>query len=295
MGASSLNQSDFKPVRQFDKIDGISGKLRHLCQESPKQQVYEYIVKEALQELFDAKLLPCQYGSLPGGGQVRCKKDIERHLRRKHQGVVDVIQGDGHKAYPSTHVVDAMKIIRKYCHKNKPLCILCKNVMANYPGGVLIIGGYFSSWIFNLVMSFFLRRLLNAHKLRRGKRIKLVEGVVSYADDFILFGKKSNLIKALKRESKWLFDTFGIKVKDAWKVQRFHGFSRRNKYQPAIDMAGYQIRPTYTRIRKAIFKRLRRQLIRAGRDIATLGFIPYWRARRITSYNGWITHSDSET
>ena len=60
----------FEPVRQFQLRE--NGKLRDICEESPKQQVFEYIAKGALDPLFRAKLLPIQYGSCrarPNQGQ----------------------------------------------------------------------------------------------------------------------------------------------------------------------------------------------------------------------------------
>ena len=57
------NKLKFKELRQFNRVDGISGKKRDICQESPLQQVFEYIAVYALQPLFDAKILYCQFGS----------------------------------------------------------------------------------------------------------------------------------------------------------------------------------------------------------------------------------------
>lgn len=59
-----------KPIRQFQRIDGLTQKLRDICQESPEQQVFEYIGVYALKPLFRAKILPIQYGSIPNKGGV---------------------------------------------------------------------------------------------------------------------------------------------------------------------------------------------------------------------------------
>ena len=56
------NKLKFRELRQFNRVDGISGKKRDICQESPLQQVFEYIAVYALQPLFDAKILYCQFG-----------------------------------------------------------------------------------------------------------------------------------------------------------------------------------------------------------------------------------------
>lgn len=71
------------PIRCFQRVDGLTQKLRDICQESPKQQVMEYIAVEALHPLFRAKFLPVQYGSVPGRGQALGKRKIERILRKK--------------------------------------------------------------------------------------------------------------------------------------------------------------------------------------------------------------------
>ncbi len=38
--------------------------------------------------------------------------------------------------------------------------------MANYPDGVLLIGGYLPCWLFNYVMSYVLRYILSHRKVR---------------------------------------------------------------------------------------------------------------------------------
>lgn len=82
------------PIRCFQRVDGLTQKLRDICQESPKQQVMEYIAVEALHPLFRAKFLPVQYGSVPGRGQSLGKRKIERILRKKLTGKTDVAKGD---------------------------------------------------------------------------------------------------------------------------------------------------------------------------------------------------------
>ncbi|WP_348235219.1 hypothetical protein, partial [Salmonella enterica] len=70
---------------------GHSGKVRDICQESPEQQVFEYIAKYSLEPLFRAKLLHCQYGSIPGKGQLGGKRRIERMIRKKFHGKIDEV------------------------------------------------------------------------------------------------------------------------------------------------------------------------------------------------------------
>ena len=102
----------------------------------------EYMAVNALQPLFRAKLLPCQYGSIPGRGQVSGKRKIERILRRKHRGRIDAVKGDIRKAYPSVTVDCVMRLLRRDIGKNKTLLWFIEALMSNYPGAHLCIGGY---------------------------------------------------------------------------------------------------------------------------------------------------------
>lgn len=287
------------PVRQFRRVDGISRKVRDLCQESPEQQVAEYILVYALMPLFRAKLLPCQFGSIPGRGQVSGKRRIERIIRRRILGRADAIQCDVYHAYPSASTDCVMALLRRDIGKNGELLWLAQAVMDNYPGGALLIGGYFSTWAFNYVMSYLLRYIFAQGRMRRGKWIRTIQGAACYADDFVLFGKKSALLKACKRATRWSADKLGLHIKSCWHVVPLASFedekAARESHQrtPGVDMMGYVVRRTYTTVRGRIFVRIRRQLLRAGRELNQLGFVPWWRAQTLTSYGGWIRYSDS--
>ena len=163
-----------KPIRQFQRIDGLTQKLRDICQESPEQQVFEYIGVYALKPLFRAKILPIQYGSIPNKGGVAGKRKIERLLRKKFHGKVVALKGDVTKAYPSVTVPIVMEMLRRDIGKNKVLLWFLGALMSNYPGNHLCIGGYLPAWLFNYVMSYVLRYIYEQAQIRRGKRNRLV-------------------------------------------------------------------------------------------------------------------------
>ena len=259
----------FEPVRQFQLRE--NGKLRNICEESPWQQIFEYIAKGALDPLFRAKLLPIQYGSLPGKGQIAGKRQNERILRRMLHNKTDAAKCDVKKAYPSTTVECVMNLLRRDIGKNKPLLWLVEAVMANYPDGVLLIGGYLPCWLFNYVMSYVLRYILSHRK---------------------------------KDTTRWAKETLGLTIKSAWDIIHFASFDaerQQNKRRkagshqrtPGLDMMGYVVRRTYTIIRGRNFVKLRRAILRAQRDLDALGYVPWWRAQRIMSQWGEIKHSDS--
>lgn len=293
-----------KPIRQFQRIDGLTQKLRDICQESPEQQVFEYIGVYALKPLFRAKILPIQYGSIPNKGGVAGKRKIERLLRKKFHGKVVALKGDVTKAYPSVTIPVVMEMLRRDIGKNKVLLWFLGALMSNYPGNHLCIGGYLPAWLFNYEMSYVLRYIYEQAQIRRGKRNRLVYAIVCYADDFTIYGDVSKLKKAMKKATIWAHDKFGLKIKDIWQFYQVASFDeeRENleerrkgskKRTPGVDMMGYVVRRRYTIIRGRVFRRIRRQVLRAWEDFKTKGFIPWWRACRIAAYKGWIKHSNS--
>lgn len=293
-----------KPIRQFQRIDGLTQKLRDICQESPEQQVFEYIGVYALKPLFRAKILPIQYGSIPDKGGVAGKRKIERLLRKKFHGKVVALKGDVTKAYPSVTIPVVMEMLRRDIGKNKVLLWFLGALMSNYPGNHLCIGGYLPAWLFNYVMSYVLRYIYEQAQIRRGKRNRLVYAIVCYADDFTIYGDVSKLKKAMKKATIWAHDKFGLKIKDIWQFYQVASFDeeRENleerrkgskKRTPGVDMMGYVVRRRYTIIRGRVFRRIRRQVLRAWEDFKAKGFIPWWRACRIAAYKGWIKHSNS--
>ena len=294
-----------KPIRQFQRRDGLTHKLRDICQESPEQQIFEYIAVHALKPLFKAKLLPVQYGSIPGRGGTAGKRKIERLLRKKFKDKdVTVIKGDITKAYPSVTIDLVMKMLERDIGKNKTLLWFVNAVMANYPNGHLCIGGYLPAWLFNYVMSYILRYLYSLRQIRRDKSYRLVYAIVCYADDFTIYGDRSKLRKAMKKVTAWARKEYGLTIKDTWQIYEIATLEEEKqnhklrqegskKRTPGVDMMGYVIRKKYTIIRGRVFKRIRRQVLRAWRDFKKYGYVPWWRAVRILAYKGWIVHSNS--
>lgn len=293
-----------KPIRQFQRMDGISRKLRTLSQFTPEHQAMEYIAVDALMPLFHAKILPIQYGSIPGRGQTAGKRKIERLMRRKFHGKVDEVKCDIRQAYGSVTTECVMTLLRRDIGKNKVLLWFIEELLKTYPDGRLVIGGYLPTWLFNYVMSYFLRYLLNLEKSRRGVKQKLVLACVCYADDFSMYGRISNIRKAVRKTRIWARDTLGLEIKGAWKITYPVSFEEEKKNHaerkagsrkrtPGIDMMGYVVFRTYTIIRKKIFVRIRRQYIRAWREYQTFRYVPWWRAYKLIAYYGWLKNSDS--
>lgn len=208
-------------------------------------------------------------------------------------------------AYPSVTVECVMNLLKRDIGKNKVLIWYLGALMENYPGEHLCIGGYLPSWLFNYVMSYVLRYLLSLSQSRRGVQTKMVKAIVCYADDFTVYGYFSQLTKALKKATRWSKSTLGLDVKPAWQIYHISSFEEEKEFHrmrqggshkrtQGVDMMGFVVRRTYTIIRSRVFKRIRRQFLRAAVDLERLGYIPWWRACRIMAYKGWIKYSNSQ-
>lgn len=105
-----------RPIHIRVMQDGIKQKRRKIAIASMLQQIYDYIAKLGLQELFDARFAPHQYATIPGRGQVYGKKRHERWMHEQKGKRVDgkiisgrpaslyAIDADARKCYPSMSV-----------------------------------------------------------------------------------------------------------------------------------------------------------------------------------------------
>ena len=117
-------------------------------------------------------------------------------------------------------------------------------------------------------------------------------------DDLGLFGRRwADMQSAARKITKWAKDMLGLTIKPKWMRVDFltveEERARRHlkgaaKGCPGFDMAGYRMHRTYTTIRRGIFKRIRRQSLRAADDLRKTGRIPLYRSYRLISYNGYF-------
>ena len=160
------------------------------------------------------------------------------------------------------------------------------------------------AWLFNLVMSYVLRYMLSLEKVRRGTRQRLVVALVAYADDVAIMGRRlADLRSAARTAAKWTLKTFGPTFKPGGDEVAFLSIEEEHRRRhltrpaargcPGLDIVGFVIRRTYTTVRRAIFRRARRQYLRAGREVDKSGTVPLFRAYKLASYYGYFTQTNS--
>lgn len=125
----------------------------------------------------------------------------------------------------------------------------------------------------------------------------------SYMDDLVLMGRRwADIQSAARKITKWVKDTLRLTIKDIWTRVDFLSPTEEHRRRhltgaakgcPGLDMAGYVMHRTYTTVRPGIFKRARRQYMRAGTDLQRGHFIPLYRSYRLISYNGYFKGTKS--
>lgn len=293
---------DLDPVHTFYRIDGISMKKRELSDCCPMHQCFGHLAVLGLKPLLRAKLLPYQFASIPEKGQTALKNQVERWLRRPGLGIRYGLKLDVKSAYKNTKHSVVMGILRHEIPRAYWILAIVACLLKMAPNGGLLIGGYLEAWLFNLVASYLLRQLLGYVRIRRNRAFALVKRCCSYMDDLGLFGRRwADLVVAARAITKWAKRVYGLVIKGLWirvdfltaeeeRARRhLHGAARGC---PGFDMAGFRIHRTYTTVRRAIYKRIRRQHIRASSDLKEYGRIPVFRSRKLISYNGYFSDAD---
>jgi hypothetical protein len=286
---------NLEPVRYSERKDGLSGKLRIIGVQSALQQCMDHVAVNCLKELLDAKAEYYQCASIPGKGQVFGKNAIQRFITRDNEAAAEArkhgtkhtrkaayfVKVDIRKCYPSMRHDVIMHLLERDIHKNKTLLWLIGALLEMHGEG-LIIGSLLSQFLCNYALSYAYREIAGLHKERRGDKKRLVYFQLFYMDDMLFIGSSRRDLKiAVRHLAKYLLEELGLTIKPTWHIKELA--------REPIDMMGYVIHADgHATIRANIFLRARRAFHLARRrmniDIA----------RRVVSYRGYFTHTDSK-
>lgn len=270
----------FPEIWYREKVDGSSGKVRRIGIQNIKQQLYDYIVVEALEPLLK-RIGEYQYASIKGRGTTKGKEVISRWIRNRYMRYF--VKLDVRKCFESIDHGKIMEFLRKHI-KNEPLLHLIETLLGSFEHG-LSIGSYLSQYLCNLYMSILYHEIKeNMYRTRKGKRgnkrVNLVRHCLIYMDDILLIGlRKRDLEKAAKLTGQKASE-MGLEIKTNYQVRQIDG--------NCIDMLGFKIYRTHTEIRGRTFLRVRRSFRRA-RKCLTEGV-----ARKCLSYYGYLKHTNSK-
>ena len=278
---------DFDPVTVRDRADGATGKIRKIAYLCVRHQLLGHLVKIGMEPLLNARILPTQHASLPGRGQTGLKRQVQRYLNRK-LGIKAWQKTDCTSAYASVMYPMLIRIIQQEIPRAEWI-IKCLVVLWRYaPNGHLIIGGYLDAWLFNLVMSYGMRHVLSLRTSRRGNEYPLIIRAVSFMDDLLMMGRSVTAVRDAVRELTAFYKSrLRMTLRATTEIHMVgSGF---------IDMAGYRIYPIRCTLRRRNWKRVRRCLIRAWRELEETGTIKRQRVGAIIARYGMLVNSDSLT
>lgn len=288
-----------EPVRVRRRPDGMTGKIRDIAMLCIPHQLLGHVTKVMIEPLPAARIEPTQHASIPGRGQTQLKDQTSRLLRR-HPEIKYVVKTDVKAAYKSLSYAKCIEVIKREIPSARTVIALLEYLGSIAPDGHLIIGGYIDAWLFNLVMSYAIRHAYTIGKMRRGKFIPSVRKCIAYMDDLALYGASAKDLKRAVRDLQaWMKGELDLELKVTTGIYKVMSIederARRNtghNQTPAVDMAGYRISRSHVTVRRRVFKKLRRQYIRAWREYETDGRLRLVRARKVICYNSYVEKTD---
>jgi len=287
----SIKNEDLKlkPIKYFTRIDGMNKKERIIGVQEPLHQICDYVAVEGLKQLFDAKIGVFQCASLPNKGQSYGKKHVERWVKEKK--TVYFVKGDIQKCFPSIPHDKLKRLLAKDV-KNETLLWFVFRLIDMFDNG-LSIGSFLSQYLSNYYLSYAYHyaseQLFKVRKTKRNGnvRVRLINHVLFYMDDFLLTGSsKKDLKKAMKMLIKYIKEFLGLNVKYDWKICKL------SNTEP-IDMMGFVFRKTKTIIRTKIFIKTRRYYLKVRKLLKRGMLIPERLAYQCISAYGWYKNTDS--
>lgn len=282
-----IEPDDFmEPVTVSRRKDGTTGKERDIATLCITHQLLEHLEKLMLEPLLKARITHTQHASIPCRGQTSIKRQIHRYLASGAIETEAFAKTDVVHAYQNTSYSLCIDIVKKESPRANDAIILLRYLEKLAPGGHLIIGGYLDAWLFNLVASYALRFMESQGRFRRGKFIKDISRVSAYMDDFVILAKTaSGIQRCVRKTRKFMIENLGLDIVvkvDPTPTTRL------------IDSAGYQIGKDHCIIRKMNWKRIRRSLLKAEKELSEIGTLRIETARKIISYNGYFKQTNSQ-
>lgn len=268
---------DYKPKI---KIDPSSGKTRKILE--PKF-CPDQIIHHALCQVIEPALMRGMYryccGSVKKRGMLYASKYIRRQLVKnpketRYFAKLDVVKYYDHIDH------DTLKAQFRKIIKDKRALSLMDEIVDSVPNPGLPIGNYTSQWFANFYFQEF------DHYVKEELGIPVY---VRYMDDMVIIGpNKRKLEKAIVLIRQFLEEKLKLSLHDGIEVRKVaYQDDDDNIHGSFIDFCGYKHYRGFTTIRKRIWRRIHRLMIRMHELITTR------RARTFMSYLGYIMNTDS--
>lgn len=270
------------PIRYSERIDKSNGKIRTLAIESIKQQFYDYIAYDGLEEL----------ASCIGHYQIACKKKMGpvfgAHVIQewmKDKNVRYGIKADVRKCYPSITHENIMKWLRRRV-ANDTLLWLIETLLETFHEG-LPIGSYLSIRLNALYLSDIYHRCEDHYFVeRREKKQNVVAHVMINLDDIYIFGSNAKAMNRMMRDLvSYAREEKDITIKETWTIINLNPKDENSHF----DALGYRIYHDRITMRHRNYIKFR-QAIKDFKKHRTVV-----NARNVISYDGMFRKHTNST
>lgn len=277
---------EFVPIQYRDQVDSSNGKLRHIGIQDVYQQICDYVAVYGLEDIF-RRFGEYQCASIKGRGQSYGIKAIKKWMREDKNGFKFFGKADVRHCFESIDIDILLKWMNKRV-KNPDLMWLVEKLLRSFEHG-LSIGSYLSQHLCNLFMSILYHFLAEDESMfygRRGEKIHNIKHQLFYMDDIFICGdNKSKMVKAFKLLCKKAKE-LGLTIKPTWFVSEVV----KVKF---VDMMGVKIYQNHVEIRKTVWKRVRRCMIRLNNAFSNKRMVSLKMCKKFLSYYGLIKNTDS--
>lgn len=277
----------FVPAQYREKVDSSSGKIRKICIQNIKNQLYDYIIVNGLREMLDKRIGYYQCSAIPGKGQEFGTRALNRWVKDERMRIAwktDI------RHYFQTISHEKMKNILEKHVSNPKLLHLAFAMIDEYEEG-LAIGSYLSQYLANLyaaeIYHFIAEDLYKMRKEKGGatERVNLVKHQIFQMDDILVIGTSEKDIKMAAKRIEKKINELGLELKkDSSFIDLRTGYA---------DMMGYKVSRRNVTIRPKTYRRIRKCARKINRMEREGRAIPLQLASRMLSLKGRLVYSDS--
>lgn len=238
------------------------------------------MVTNVLIPIFKHGMYEHSYGSIPGRGVHKGKKQIEKWIKRDTKNVKYCLKMDIRKYFDSIPHDVLRDKLSKLIHDKRFLNILYELISVRDSNIGIPLGFYTSQWIANWYLQgldHYIKEELKApHYIR-------------YMDDMVIFSSNKRKLHKIKEKISERLEELGLTLKGNWQVFRFDYIKHGKHYGRCLDFMGFKFYRDKTILRKSIMlKACRKAKKISKKDKATI-----YDIRQMLSYIGWIDCTDT--